>query len=165
MQVDHREFKLMSELIIFAFFTFGMVISIGSATYAIRKRSLISYALSILLPCLFSFFVLFLTGLAGDRKLDVSSAALGGLFFVASGWLYTWQFRKEEREAKLSQLTELEQRVTNDQRYIDEWQKIIMELDRDGHDSKEPRAFLEGLQQSKDEYLGRWDHIRKELEQ
>jgi hypothetical protein len=62
-------------------------------------------------------------------------------------------------------LAEVEQRVIDDQSYIDEWQQIVTQMDRDGHNATEARAFLKGLRQSKAECLARRDRILKELEQ
>jgi hypothetical protein len=55
--------------------------------------------------------------------------------------------------------------VIDDQSYIDEWQRIVTQMDRDGHNATEARVFLEGLRQSKTDYLARRDRILKELEQ
>jgi hypothetical protein len=143
----------------------GLGVSLGSAIQAIGKRSAVWYALSALLPCLYSLFVFLILGLIDGRGLNVPAAAFSGLSLLALGWLGAWQDKGEQRRVKLAQLDEVEQRVIGDQSYIDEWQQVVTQMDRDGHNANEARAFLEGLRQSKAEYLARRDHIVKELEQ
>ena len=146
-------------------FFLGLGVSFGSAMQASVKRNAVWYVLSALLPCLYSLLVFFISGLINGRGLNIPVAAFSGLFLLALGWLHAWQDEGEQRRIKLAQLDEVEQRVINDQGYIDEWQRIVTEMERDGQDATEARAFLEGLRQSKADYLARRDRILEELEQ
>ena len=132
---------------------------------AIRKRNAVWYALSALLPCLYSLFVWLTVSLIDGRGLNIPAAAFFWLYLMALGWLGTWQEKGEQHRAKLAQLDEVEQRLINDQSYIDEWRQIVTDMDRDGQDATEARAILEGLRQSKADYLARRDRILEELEQ
>ena len=149
----------MPEILIGFSIFLGLGVSLGSAMQAIEKRNAVWYVLSALLPCLYSLFVFLILGLIDGRGLNIPAAAFFGLSLVALGWLGARQDKSELRRSKLAQLAELEQRVIDDQSYIDEWQRIVVALDRDRHNANEARAFLEGLQQSKAEYLARRDRI------
>jgi hypothetical protein len=165
MQVSNRDPNAMSEILVGFLIILGFGVALGSAMQAIQKRNAVWYILSALLPCLYSLSVFLILGLINGRGLDIPAAAFFWLLFLALGWLGVWQDNGEQRRAKLAQLDEIEQRAIDDQSYIDEWQRIVTQMDRDGHNATEARVFLEGLRQSKTDYLARRDRILKELEQ
>ena len=165
MLVSDRDLNAMSEILFGFLIILGLGVALGSAMEAIRKRNAVWYALSALLPCLYSLLVFLILGLIDGRGLNIPAAAFFWLLLLALGWLGAWQDKGERRRAMLAQLDEVEQRVIDDQSCIDEWQRIVTQMDRDGHNANEARAFLEGLRQSKAEYLARRDHILEELEQ
>lgn len=151
------------EILFIVLFFLGL--AIWSAMEAIRRRTAAWYVLSVLLPCLYSLAGLFVLGLIDGRGLNVPLVAFAGLFLTVLGWLSAWQDRSEQRRRKHAELAEVEERVINDQSYIDEWQEIVTQMERDGDSATEPRVFLEGLRQSKADYLARRDRILMELEQ
>jgi hypothetical protein len=165
MLVSERDLNAMSEILFGFLIILGLGVALGSAMEAIRKRNAVWYALSALLPCLYGLLGFLILGLIDGRGLNIPAAAFSGLFLLALGWLGAWQDKGVQRRAKLAQLDEIEQRVIDDQSYIDEWQRIVTQMDRDGHDATEARVFLEGLRQSKTDYLARRDRILKEFEQ
>lgn len=153
------------DILLIVLLIIGLGVAIGSAMEAIRRRTAVWYALSALLPCLYSLSGLFVLGLIDGRGLNVPLVAFAGLFLMILGWLSALQDRSEQRRRKHAELAEIERRVINDQSYIDEWQEIVTQMERDGASASEPRAFLEGLRQSKADYLARRDRILVELEQ
>jgi hypothetical protein len=155
----------MQEILFVVLLLLGLTVAIWSAMEAIRRRTAAWYVLSALLPCLYSLAGLFVLGLIDGRGLNVPLVAFAGLFLIILGWLSARQDRSEQRRRKHAELAEIEDRVINDQSYIDEWQEIVTQMERDGDSASEPRAFLAGLRQSKAEYLARRDRILMELEQ
>jgi hypothetical protein len=151
----------MQEILFVVLLLLGLAVAIWSAMEAIRRRTAAWYVLAALLPCLYSFVL----GLIDGRGLNVPLVAFAGLFLTILGWLSAWQDRSEQRRRKHAELAEVEERVINDQSYIDEWQEIVTQMERDGDSATEPRVFLEGLRQSKADYLARRDRILMELEQ
>jgi hypothetical protein len=155
----------MQEILFAVLLLLGLAVAVWPAMEAIRRRTAVWCALSVLLPCLYALVGLFILGLIDGRGLNVPLVALSGVSFSALGWLNAWNGRNEQQRAKLAQLDEIEERVINDQSYIDEWQEMVTQMERDGNSVNEPRAFLEGLRQSKADYLAHRDRILMELEQ
>ena len=104
-------------------------------------------------------------GLINGRGVDIPVAAFFGILLSALGWMIAWHDGGEQRRIKQAELAEVEERVINDQSYIDEWLEIVMRMERDGNNANEASAFLEGLRQSKADYLARLDRILRELEE
>ena len=57
---------------------------------AIRKRSVVWYILSIIVPCLYSLLALFVLHLIDGRGLDVREIVGSAIFLFAVGWGYAW---------------------------------------------------------------------------
>jgi hypothetical protein len=151
-------------LFVFLFFV-GIGVAFWLAMEAVRRRTVVWYALSGLLPCLYSLVGFFILGLINGRGVDVPAAAFFGMLSLALGWMIALHDGGEQHRNKQAELAQVEERVINDQSYIDEWQDIVTRMERDGNNANEARAFLEGLRQSKADYLARRDRILMELEQ
>lgn len=151
-------------LVVFLFFV-GIGVAFWLAMEAVQRRTVVWYAVSGLLPCLYSLVGFFILGLINGRGVDIPVAAFFGILLSALGWMIAWHDGGEQRRIKQAELAEVEERVINDQSYIDEWLEIVMRMERDGNNANEASAFLEGLRQSKADYLARLDRILRELEE
>ena len=105
-------------LVVFLFFV-GIGVAFWLAMEAVQRRTIVWYAVSGLLPCLYSLVGFFILGLINGRGVDIPVAAFFGILLSALGWMIAWHDGGEQRRIKQAELAEVEERVINDQSYID----------------------------------------------
>jgi hypothetical protein len=68
------------------------------------------------------------------------------------------------RAIKLAHLAKAEKNVVEGERHIGHQERLVAELDRDGHDTSAALALLATFRRSQAEHIAHRDHLLKELQ-